>query len=92
MSVEHLIFFSFIFPWKWFFACSLLIVDKKLKSYENPNTINGILKGEITEYKDIISCDCSLGNLRDITVQLNYIILGYIITFFIVNKIFDFFN
>lgn len=66
-------------------------LDKKLKSYENPNTINGILKGEITEYKDIISCDCSLGNLRDITVQLNYIILGYIITFFIVNKIFDFF-
>ena len=54
-------------------------LDEQIKTYENPKTMNNILKGNIADVKDIKSCNCSLGRLRTLTMYLNAIVPSIII-------------
>ena len=59
-------------------------LDAQIKIYENPNTLDSILKGDILNVSDIVSCSCSLGNLRTLVMYLNAIVPSLIVIIFII--------
>ena len=59
-------------------------LDTQIKKYENPNTLDSILKGDILNVSDIVSCDCSLGNLRTLVMYLNGIVPSLIVIIFVI--------
>ena len=59
-------------------------MDDQIKKYENPKTLDNILKGETLDISDIVTCNCSISNLRTTLMYLSSIIPSIIVIVYMV--------